>query len=64
MKQIFDEDSVTTLKQEERVYGVWEKEKKNHILSIFNPTRRMEEWKKHFGVKQEPNDQYLLGNIF
>lgn len=56
--------TVNTLIAEDKKYYRWEREQKNRILTIFNPTRRMEEWKKYFGVKQEPDDSYLLGNIF
>jgi hypothetical protein len=57
-------DDVNTLIAEDRQYRIWERETKNKILSIYNPTRKQEEWKKHFGVKQEPDDSYLTGNVF
>jgi hypothetical protein len=56
--------SVNTINAEAYQYEKWEREQKNRILAIYNPTRRIEEWKKYFGVKQEPDDSYLLGNIF
>ncbi len=55
---------INTLIAEDKKYQKWEREMKNIILSIYNPTRRMEMWKKIFGVKREPDDSYLLGNIF
>ena len=64
MKQAFDGDSVNTLIAEDKAYQKWEREKKNKILAIHNPTRKMEEWKKAFGVKREQDDSYLLGNVF
>ena len=55
---------INTLIAEDRPYENWVRQQKNRILDIYNPTRRAEEWKKYFGVKQEPNDNYLLGNLF
>lgn len=61
---MIDQDDVNTLVAEERQYHIWERAIKNKILGIYNPTRKQEEWKKHFGVKTEPDDSYLLGNVF
>lgn len=61
---MLDQDDVNTLVAEERQYYKWEREMKNKILSMHNPTRKAEEWKKYFGVKEEPDDSYLLGNVF
>jgi len=55
---------INTLIAEDTVYQKWVREQKNRILNIYNPKRRLEEWKKYFGVKREPDDSYLLGNIF
>lgn len=55
---------INTLIAEDTQYRQWEREVKNRILNIYNPTRRMEEWKKMFGTVKEPNDDYLLGEIF
>ena len=55
---------INTLIAEDKMYQKWEREQKNRILNIFNPTRRMEEWKKYFGTKQEPDDSYLSGGIY
>lgn len=57
-------NNINTLIAEDKKYHKWEREQKNRILAIYNPTRRMEEWKKYFGIKREPDDRYLLGNIF
>lgn len=57
-------NAINTLCAEEKAYRQWEREKKNRILSIYNPKRREEEWKKHFGTKEKPDDSYLFGNIF
>jgi hypothetical protein len=56
--------SINTLIAEDRKYYDWERAQKNRILAIHNPTRRTEEWKKYFGVKQERSDDYLLGEVF
>ena len=53
-----------TLIAEDRQYYAWVREQKNRILAIYNTTRKMEEWKKYFGTVREPDDSYLLGNIF
>ena len=64
MKQVTDEDSVNTLIAEDKRIRREERELKNKILSIHNPTRKKEEWRKHFGVVTSTDDSYLLGNIF
>lgn len=56
--------AINTLIAEDKQCYEWEREQKNRILSIYNPTRRTEEWKKVFGVKQERSDDYLLGEVF
>lgn len=53
-----------TIIAEDKQYYAWEREQKNRILNIVNPIRKMEEWKRVFGTKQEPDDSYLEGNIF
>ena len=57
-----DQDDVNTLIAEDKQQRKEERELKNKILGIYNPTRRMEEWKKHFGVQEESSDDYLLTN--
>lgn len=61
---MLDIDDVNTLIAEDKQVRKEEDAFKNKILNIYNPTRRMEEWKKHFGVAQERSDDYLLGSIF
>lgn len=55
---------INTLIAEDKKYYQWEREQKNRILNIYNPTRRTEEWKRMFGIVQAPDDSYLAGNIF
>lgn len=57
-------NKINTIITEDKLYQRWEREQKNRILAIYNPTRKREEWKKMFGTKQEPDDSYLLGDIF
>lgn len=57
-------NAINTLIAEDKMYYAWEREQKNRILAIYNPTRRTEEWKRVFGGKRESDDSYLLGNIF
>jgi hypothetical protein len=55
---------INTLIAEDKPYQKWLREQKNRILNIYNPQRRMEEWRRVIGIVQEPDDSYLLGNIF
>lgn len=64
MKQALDEDAVNDIYREERVYSKWVREQKNRILAIHNVERKREEWKKYFGLHEEPDDSYLSGNVF
>jgi hypothetical protein len=59
-----DQDDVNTLIAEDKAQRKEERELKTKILNIYNPTRRMEEWKKHFKVQVESSDDYLMGKIF
>lgn len=64
MKQVTDEDSVNTLIAEDKRIRREERELKSKILSIHNPTRKQEEWRKHFGVTSTSDDSYLSGSLF
>lgn len=55
---------INTINAEEKAYQLWERETKNRILAITNPERRQALWTKLFGVKEELDDSYLLGNIY
>lgn len=56
-------NAINTLIAEDKMYCAWEREQKNRILAIYNPTRRTEEWKRVFGVKRERSDDYLFSGI-
>lgn len=58
--EITDQDSVNTLIAEDRAVRKEENTLKTRILNMVDPTRRMEEWKKHFGVKEEHSDEWML----
>lgn len=55
---------INTINAEEKAYQIWERETKNRILAVTNPERRQALWTKLFGIKEEPDDSYLLGNIY
>jgi hypothetical protein len=59
-----DPDTINEVKAEERAYYQWLREMKNKVLAIHNPQRRQEVWREKIGVRSEPDDQYLLGNVF
>ena len=60
----FDEDAVNTLLAEDKVYRRWEREQKNRLLAMTNWKRKQELWREMFGVVQDPDDSYLLGEVF
>lgn len=61
---MLDQDDVNKLVQEEKQYRQWEQEQKNRILRMSSPDRKIAEWKRLFGTKEEPDDSYLEGEIF
>lgn len=61
---MLDEDAVNTLVAEESAYQIWAQEQKNRILRMYNTDRKIAEWKRLFGTKEEPSDDYLLGDVF
>lgn len=59
-----DPDDINLIAKEDRQYRQWEQEQKNRILRMHNPDRKIAEWKRLFGTKEEPDDSYLEGNVF
>ncbi len=49
---MLEPDTVKEIKAEERAYEQWERETKNHILSIANPERKRKLWQKYFGTQE------------
>lgn len=62
--RMLDQDDVNLIVQEDRQYRQWETEQKNRILRMHDPDRKIAEWKRLFGNKEEPDDSYLEGNVF
>lgn len=56
---MYDEAYYNRSNAEERAYKVWERERKNYILSLTNTKRKQEEWSKLF-PRGEQDDSYLL----
>jgi len=61
---MLDQDDVNLIVQEDRQYRQWETEQKNRILRMHDPDRKIAEWKRLFGTKEESDDSYLFGEIF
>lgn len=55
MKMINDEDEVNLQNKENWEYLKWEREQKNHILSMTNTNRKQEEWRKLFPQVEDHN---------
>lgn len=57
----YDEDSANTLVAEERAYKVWERERKNYILSLTDSVKKQKMWRELF-PKWEQDETYLENN--
>lgn len=60
---MIDEKEINLLAFEQQVYNKWEREQKNHILSIRNGEKRQAKWNELF-PQMEHSDTYLTSNIF
>lgn len=59
-----DPDDINLVAKEDRQYRLWETVQKNRILRMHDPDRKIAEWKRLFGTKEEPDDSYLEGPVY
>lgn len=54
-----DEDTLTQIQNEERVYYTWERETKNRILAMANTEKKQKLWSKYF-PRVEHDDRWMV----